>query len=226
MDQTLRDKLKLDKHSRIFLLAQAREAGPFDDLEGMVDQEEGLFDLIIAYVYDLEAMANILDQVWQDKLLIDKGLVYLLYPKVKNKLGHPPIGRDSIFPYLGVDDEGYVKDTELKFNKMVSLDDNYTLIGLKQEAKLSQKKKANQPSQCVADYLDRIPEIIQFLQDKPETLAKYQALTPGYQKDWARHIYSTKTDATQEKRRAQMVEILNEGYKSIDLYRSAQKQQK
>ena len=51
----------------------------------------------------------------------------------------------------------------------------------------------------------------------------YQDLTPGYQRDWARYIFSAKQQKTREKRHAQMVEILSQGYKSVDLFRQKKK---
>ncbi|MFS0863830.1 YdeI/OmpD-associated family protein [Fredinandcohnia sp. 179-A 10B2 NHS] len=74
-------------------------------------------------------------------------------------------------------------------------------------------------SQCVDDYISYIPEIEKDLSDVPELLTFYQALTPGYQKDWARYIYSAKQESTKEKRREEMKLILASGYKSRDLYR-------
>ena len=63
-----------------------------------------------------------------------------------------------------------------------------------------------------------IPLIEQDLQETPDLLAIYKKLTPGYRKDWARFVYSAKQEATREKRRAEMRNILRAGYKSRDLY--------
>lgn len=80
-------------------------------------------------------------------------------------------------------------------------------------------KKSLAPSQCVADYEDNVKDIKKLLADHPNELKFYQELTPGYQRDWARYIFSAKQQKTREKRQAQMVDILSLGYKSIDLYR-------
>ncbi|MGG3640071.1 YdeI/OmpD-associated family protein [Bacillus gobiensis] len=50
-------------------------------------------------------------------------------------------------------------------------------------------------------------------------MKRYNELTFGYQKDWARYVYSTKRKEAQEKRLLEMETIVGEGYKSIDLYR-------
>lgn len=68
-----------------------------------------------------------------------------------------------------------------------------------------------------------IDDIRSFLKNNEEVLAKYDALTYGYQKDWARYVYSAKREETQEKRLLEMVTILGEGYKSMDLYRREKK---
>ena len=47
------------------------------------------------------------------------------------------------------------------------------------------------------------------------------ALAPGYQKDWARYVYSAQTQMTREKRQLEMVDILGKGYKTAQLYRQA-----
>ena len=62
-------------------------------------------------------------------------------------------------------------------------------------------------------------DIERILGDYPNELQFYKGLTPGYQKDWARYIFSTKQQKTRDKRQAQMVDILSQGYKSIDLFR-------
>ncbi len=54
-------------------------------------------------------------------------------------------------------------------------------------------------------------------------MAHYTTMPYGYQKDWARQVYSAKTEATQEKRLLEMVDILSAGYKSKDLFRQGKK---
>lgn len=180
-------------------------------------------DLAIAYVYSLEEMKEILETLWKNKNVKENGLIYLAYPKNKNKLGHSPIHRDDIFPFLDVnEDDGYVKGTQFKFNKMIALDENYTLIALK---KLPKKdlKKSQKPSTRVDDYICKIRDIEDFLKDYPKQYDFYQSLTPGYRKGWARYVYSAKTQKTIDKRLDEMVDILGQGYKSKELYRQASK---
>lgn len=84
-------------------------------------------------------------------------------------------------------------------------------------------KKTSAASQCVSDYVENIKDVEVLLAKHPNELQFYQSLTPGYQKDWARHIFLAKQQQTREKRAQQMVEILSQGYKSIDLFRRKKK---
>lgn len=122
---------------------------------------------------------------------------------------------------MKVGEDGYVENSELKFSRMVSLDDVFTVVGLKRDKQ--KVKKPSAASQSVADYEDNVKDIKRLLADYPNELIFYQNLTPGYQKDWARYIFSAKQQKTRDKRQAQMVDILSLGYKSIDLYRQNKK---
>lgn len=68
-----------------------------------------------------------------------------------------------------------------------------------------------------------MPQVTAFLADKGDLAAFYTNLATGYQRVWARYIYSAKQPATQEKRRLEMVDILSQGYKTKDLYRQGKK---
>ncbi|MNN12356.1 hypothetical protein D3C81_1253430 [compost metagenome] len=106
---------------------------------------------------------------------------------------------------------------------MVSFDDVFTAVGLKFETKKTKKTATTKSSQRVEDYISRIPDIKQYLENDEEVLERYNQLAPGYQKDWARYVYSAKRSETQEKRLLETKDILAEGYKSIDLYRGRDK---
>lgn len=223
MNEALQKKLALAKYKEILLYAPAKEANhAFAALNLPTQAGEKAWDLVLAYTYSLEEMKGALLALWQTKNLAENGVCYLLYPKIKNKLGHAHVHRDDIFPYLSVDEDGYALDTEYKFNKMVALDDTYTLIGLKYAPKAKQKK-SNAPSQCVVDYIDNVADVKALLQARPEVLALYESLTPGYQRDWARYLYSAKSEVTRQKRYLEMLGILQAGYKSKQLYQAAKK---
>lgn len=147
----------------------------------------------------------------------EKGYLFFAYPKKGNKRYDTFIHRDEIFPAMNVGEDGYVGDSDVKFSRMVGMDDVFTVVGLKREKKKA--KKSSAASQCVADYKDNVKDVEQLLAEHPKELAFYQELTPGYQTDWARYIFSAKQQKTREKRQEQMVDVLSQGYKTIDLYR-------
>lgn len=195
MPESLVKKLKMDKYNQISLLQDAKEDSPFSAFS----READLPDLCVAYVYSLEEMQEMIQSLFHSNMLKVGGQLFLLYPKMTNKLGHSPIGRDDIFPFLKVAENGYVPGTKMKFNRMLALDQNYTLLGLKLTDKI-EVPSANKPSQKVADYVSHIPDIKAYLQAHPDQLTFFEELTPGYQRGWARYIYSAKTSTTQEKR--------------------------
>lgn len=200
------DKLKLEKFSKIGYTKPAKEDSILDNMEF---SNKGPFDLVFAYTYSALEMKEISIRLWETKDILENGQIYFLYPKLKNKLGHEGVHRDSIFPALEVDDAlGYIPGTNLKFNIMRAFDDNYTLIGLKYISdKQKDKKPSNKPSMRVDDYIKYIPQIVEEL--KPYGLSeKFEALTFGRQKDAARHIYSARTEATKTKRIEELIKRL------------------
>ncbi len=149
--------------------------------------------------------------------LPEKGYLFFAYPKKGNTRYDTYVHRDEIFPALEVDDDGYVDGSDIKFSRMVSMDDVFTVVGLKREKK--KVKKTTAPSQCVADYEDQVMDIEAILANHPSELSFYQSLTPGYRRDWARFVFSVKQQKTKDKRIEQMVDVLSQGYKTMDLYR-------
>ena len=154
-------------------------------------------------------------------MLLEKGYVFFAYPKKGNARYSTFIHRDEMFPALNVGEDGYVGNSDIKFARMVSMDDVFTVVGLKREKKKAKKTPA--ASQCVADYADRIQDVEALLANHPTELKFYQSLTPGYQKDWARNLFSVKQEKTREKRLEKMIEILSQGYKTIELFRKKKK---
>lgn len=219
MTDELFKKLKLDKFQEIVLIKPAKEVSVFDNYR----QNTLPADLALGYVYSLQEMKELIFKVFEDKLLKTNGQLYLMYPKTKNKLGYEAIGRDSIFPFLKVDqDNGYVEGTTVKFNRMNALDDNYTLLGLKYTKEV-EERSASKSSQKVADYVEKINDVKAYLTTHPKEKVFFEQLTPGYQRGLARYIYSAKTKATQEKRQTEMLDILKAGFKSRELYRASLK---
>lgn len=215
------DKLNLKKYASKLILNLPEDIDEFKEIDFDAAIEKEKYDLIFIFVFNLEEFSNKLHQVIEKHLLSDKGYLFFAYPKKNNPQYKDYIERDQIFPYINVGEDGYVAESNLKFSRMVSLNDIFTVVGLKYENKkaVSSSKK----SQCVDDYIDHVDDIKRYLEKNGELLSAYNSLTFGYQKDWARYVYSAKREETQEKRLLEMEDILGEGYKSIDLYRRKKK---
>lgn len=144
----------------------------------------------------------------------------MIYPKKGNKRFDSWIGRNDIFPFLHVSEEtGYVGDMALKFNSMSSFNENLAVVGLRHLP--GKPAKNSGVSQHVEDYVGHVPELRAYWADKTPILAIFNTLAPGYQEDWARHVYSAQMQSTREKRLLEMVEILGKGYQTYQLYRQA-----
>jgi hypothetical protein len=215
------DKLNLRKYASKLILNLPGDIDEFKEIEFDTLIKKEKYELIFAFVFNLEKFSNELHKVIEKQLLSDKGYLFFAYPKKNNPQYKEYIERDQIFPYINVGEDGFVAESNLKFSRMVSLNDVFTVVGLK-----SEKKKAASPSkksQCVDDYIVHVDDIKRYLEKNAELLSFYTSLTFGYQKDWARYVYSAKRKETQEKRLLEMEDILGEGYKSIDLYRRSMK---
>lgn len=212
------DKLKLHKYNSMAVINQPNDYDVFTEQNQTLQQEH---DAIFIFVETLDEMVTYTNQILEQQLLLPKGYLFFAYPKKGNKRYNTFIHRDEIFPAMKVDEEGYVPGSDLKFARMVRMDDVFTVIGLKCEER--KEKKSSSSSQRVADYTENVKDIEALLVEFPEVLSFYQSLTPGYQKDWARYLFSAKQQKTRDKRKQQMLDILSQGYKSIDLYRQQKK---
>jgi hypothetical protein len=217
--KTIVEKLNLQKYEKVAVLHLPDGA---DYLEGLADYDTGLsestYDLIFAFVLDMESLKELVNKVIEKNYLQRNGYIFLAYPKKGNKVYPTFIHRDDLLDGLGADENGYVGASNIKFARMVGLDDVFTVVGLKEDSR-SKDKVSTKASQCVDDYIEKIPDVEKDLEDTPDLLVFYQTLNPGYQKDWARYVYSAKQEATKAKRREEMKMILKKGYKSRDLYR-------
>ncbi|TKC18026.1 YdeI/OmpD-associated family protein [Robertmurraya kyonggiensis] len=215
---TIIDKLKLTKYKNLAVLNQPSD---YDVFAGYKTTLSGEHDAIFIFVETLEEMVKHTQKIIKEQPLLEKGYLFFAYPKKGNKRYKTFVHRDDIFPAMKVGEDGYVANCDLKFSRMVSMDDVFTVVGLKQEKRKAQKSSA--ASQCVADYEDNVKDVEALLENYPHERRFYKELTPGYQKDWARYIFSAQQEATREKRHLQMVDILSQGYKSIELYRLQKK---
>lgn len=222
MTKSIVEKLKLDKYKQVAILNEPEGTDYVAELTGYdTTLSDGAYDLIFAFVLDMESLKELVNRVIEHQHLNKNGYVFAAYPKKGNKVYPTFIHRDDLLGGLGSDEDGYIGTSNIKFARMVGLDDVFTVVGFKEDA-AGKNKTSSKPSQCVDDYISLIPSVEKDLEDAPELLTIYQSLTPGYRKDWARYVYSAKQEETRTKRREEMKMILQAGYKSRELYRQAQ----
>lgn len=216
MEKTIVEKLNLTKYKQKVILNRPNKEY-FSELQ-QVQEELPLnpVDLMIVFVTNAAEFKSIVSQVIEKQLLVNNGLLYVAYPKKGNKKYETFVHRDEIFPTLGVGEDGYIAGTTYKFNRMVSLDEVFTIVGIKHSEKKETSKVRN--TQSVNIYIDFIPQVEAALSSNKKASQFFSELTPGYKKDWARYIFSAKQEETQAKRKVEMMMILEKGFKSRTLY--------
>jgi hypothetical protein len=183
------------------------------------DKQEAL---LVFTTTNEEFFSTLRSLIKQDPIL-DKGVLFLCYPKKGNPKYPSYVHRDEIFPKVEMDDDGFMFKSAYKFNRMLAFDEVFTLLEVK---KIDSKKGANaRPSHMGSDYIHHIPEVEGFLKDEPKVLAFFQSLAPGYRKDWAVYLFSTENQDTRNKRILEMIRLLKEGHKNMTLYRQSLKKQ-
>lgn len=70
----------------------------------------------------------------------------------------------------------------------------------------------------LADYEVDIPRVVQLLHNDEWLMEFFIALTPGYQREWARFIFGAKTSVTKQRHIEQMKVIFKAGFKSKRAY--------
>ncbi|MBO2945185.1 YdeI/OmpD-associated family protein [Paenibacillus sp. F411] len=219
MAKTIIEKLNLHKYEHAAVLFTPEGE---DSLASLTAADRALkpqvYDMIFAFCLDLRALQELVATVIDRDCIRKGGYLYAAYPKKGNRVYDSYIHRDTLFEGLGADPEGYIGSSTMKFSRMVGMNDVFTVVGFKNEG-TKKARSSSKPSQSVADYIAMIPNIEQDLSGEPEALAFYQSLTPGYQRDWARYVYSAVQEGTRAKRREEMKSVLIQGFKSIELYR-------
>jgi hypothetical protein len=217
------EKLNLTKYDRKLILHSPEDVHDFEALEYDSSVKKDQYDLIFIFIFQLEEFKKQLQFVIEQQLLSVNGYLSFAYPKKNNPKYKQYIERDRLMEAVPVDEEGYALGSEIKFARMLSFNDVFTVVGLKSTPRKAKKAANTKNSQCVDDYIENIEDIRQYLTKNEAILSAYNALTFGYQKDWARYVYSAKRKETQEKRLQEMETVLGQGYKSIELYRRNKK---
>lgn len=217
------EKLTFTKYPKKLILQKPEEMNDFNEIDYDSSIQNDKYDLIFIFIFNLEEFTKQLQTVIEKQLLEDNGYLYFAYPKKNNLKYKEYIDRDSFIKALPVDDEGYIRESSLKFSRMISLNEVFTVVGLKAAAKKANSTSSSKNSQCVDDYIENVEDIKRYLNKNEGLLNSFNQLTFGYQKDWARYVYSAKRKETQEKRLLEMETVLSEGYKSMELYKRNKK---
>lgn len=199
------EKLKVKKED-IVILNMPDFVKEFEDIKyrNRCSSKE---DIVFVFVKDREELKNkVLELINKDILNID-GNLFVAYPKKGNTKIETFIHRDEIFEIFEVNTSGYVKDSFYKFNKMISLNEIYTIIGLKRTEKMEESKTSS-----IDEYINYIPLIREFLKDT-DVSSFFEEIPYGYKKQWAYYVYSAKKDETINKRKEEMYKLLKEGIK-------------
>ncbi len=212
-------KLRLDKFQDVVLVdCPVDKLIEFTELKRSEIQPKN--KLIFVFVTSKQAFTTFIHNAIQKDLLENEGILYIAYPKKGNPVYPDFVHRDEIFGLLNVDEDGYIGTSTYKFNRMVGFDDVFTILGIK---KTKRNQTTAKTSQSVGDYVEFIEPLRQLISTDTNLLETFDALTPGYKRDWARYVYSTASEATRAKRFSEMKEALGAGHKSITLYRAANK---
>lgn len=132
------EKLKLSKYHNLVVLNKPKDYIIFDNFATELIKNH---DAIFIFIETIEEMVKHTIQVIEgNELLQEKGYLFFAYPKKGNKRYDTHVHRDEIFPALKVDEDGYVNDSDIKFARMVSMDDVFTVVGLKREKKKEKKR--------------------------------------------------------------------------------------
>jgi len=217
------EKLGIHKYSTKLILNKPENVHDFDELHYDTNIKEARYQFVCIFTFTMEDFTQQLNTVIEKNLIEDNGYLYFAYPKKNNPTYQEYIERDRFYEDLSLDEDGYVRNSQIKFSRMVSLNETFTIVGLKSLPKKPKKADSTKNSQCVDDYIEYVDHIKEYLSRKEDLLGVYNQLTYGYQKDWARYVYSAKRVETQEKRLLEMENVLGEGYKSMDLYRRKKK---
>ncbi|MFV0536029.1 MAG: YdeI/OmpD-associated family protein [Dysgonomonas sp.] len=216
MDKTIIKKLNIENYARKVILNKPDDIKVFDELSFDKIIGKGKYDLVFAFIFSLEEFIFLLKIIIQNDILNHNGMLYYAYPKKGNKQYNQSIGRDDFFDVIDMDGDGYVHSSFMKYNKMVSFSDVFTVIGLKHSEKC---RKTIVSSQSIADYIERVSDVREYFKTNKDILEIFDILTPGYQCGWARYVYNTRNPETTEKRFCEMQNVLKQGFKSIDLYK-------
>ncbi|EEM28641.1 hypothetical protein bthur0002_24860 [Bacillus thuringiensis Bt407] len=127
------DKLKLNKYTNMVVINEPSDYDIFTGKETAFSKEHDAIFIFVETLDEMVKQTNFI--ISNEELLIEKGYVFFAYPKKGNARYSTFIHRDEMFPALNVGEDGYVGESDIKFARMVSMDEVFTVVGLKREKK-------------------------------------------------------------------------------------------
>src|SRR4051812_35786432 len=144
------EKLNFSKYPTKLILNTPEDIEDFKSIEFDTSIKMERYDLIFIFIFKLEDFVINLQKVVEKQLVKDNGYIYFAYPKKNNPKYKEYIERDSIYTEQHYDEEGYYRGSNLKFSRMVSFNEVFTVIGLKAiPMKKKTTPKSTKNSQCV-----------------------------------------------------------------------------
>lgn len=213
------EKLKVSSFNRLALVSIPDDLKP-DFKEYKSTNLSDNHDAVFIFTFSNEEFFKTLKELVDKDILSDGGSLFICYPKKGNKKYPSFVHRDEIFPKVEMDDEGFMYKSAYKFNRMLGYNDEFTLLEVK---KILNYKPKNTVSKQGSDYLQYIPEVENYLEKDQVAYDFYQSLSPGYRKDWAVYIFSTKNADTKAKHFEECLNLLKQGHKNMTLYRQSLK---
>ncbi len=193
-------------NKKVFLINVPEELVVSEELNSTCDSSP---EIVVGFINTTNDLAQVVSSYNKGNPLA-KTILNVIYFKKSNKLGHAGINRDEMME-LG-------KGLELEACRLINVNENYSCMGFRPIEEFKQINQ-NKPSQCVDDYLDKIPKLINVLND--EAKIKFAQLTLAYQKGWARYVFGVVQEKTRQKRLETANIAISQGFKAIDMYQSA-----
>lgn len=207
----LLDKLRLSPQQQVGIIGRPDPTvlPDFPDLVLAEAPAESLTAIVCFVTTLAELVAQVTAFVHCVKL-VPGGRILLAYPKKGNSRYDTYVGRDDVFPSLGIDDTvDQILGSKFAFNQMVAFDDTFTVIGLKDVSGTPRRQRPKETNPA--------PELVAQLEAELRPYAAaanfYATLTPGYRRQWAQWVYGAKKEETKQKRFAQAVDLLTAGVK-------------
>lgn len=129
------EKLNFKKYRTRLILNKPDDIKDFDTIEYNDSIEKEQYDLVFVFIFNMDEFFKYLTEVVEKNLIKEDGYLYFAYPKKGNPKYDTYIERDDIYTENYYNDEGYFPNSNLRFSRIISLNDVFTVAGIKEAAK-------------------------------------------------------------------------------------------